>query len=210
MMDSDRSTTKVAPFEAARSLHKPPDAARHEWAALVEAVACRQDRDCFLRIYDHFSPRVRRYLLGLGGNAGLAEELAQEALLRVWQRAGQYDAERSSLSTWLFRIARNLYIDRVRKEPVWSQTQEYLEEMDLDGPADAGERPGTESLSEEANIHRAIAQLPAVQARLIRMSYFEAKSHQAIASELAMPLGTVKSHLRRAFLTLQNELRCER
>ncbi|MBP1474044.1 sigma-70 family RNA polymerase sigma factor [Frateuria sp. MAH-13] len=188
-------------------MQRPPSAARHDWAVLVDAVACRRDRDSFLRIYDYFAPRLRRYLQGLGGDEGLAEELAQEALLRLWQRAAQYDAARSSLSTWLFRIARNLFIDRARKEPVWSQTQEYLEEMGVLDGAGESEPPGTEALTEEANIRRAIEQLPAVQARLIRMSYFEAKSHQAIADELAMPLGTVKSHLRRAFLKLQNELR---
>lgn len=207
MMDLDHPTTRVARFEAAKLLQRPPSAARHDWAVLVDAVACRRDRDSFLRIYDYFAPRLRRYLQGLGGDEGLAEELAQEALLRLWQRAAQYDAARSSLSTWLFRIARNLFIDRARKEPVWSQTQEYLEEMGVLDGAGESEPPGTEALTEEANIRRAIEQLPAVQARLIRMSYFEAKSHQAIADELAMPLGTVKSHLRRAFLKLQNELR---
>ncbi|MGN2243294.1 sigma-70 family RNA polymerase sigma factor [Frateuria sp. GZRR33] len=208
MMDLDHPTTTVARFEAAKLVQRPPTAARHDWAVLVEAVARRRDRDSFLRIYDYFAPRLRRYLVGLGGDEGLAEELAQEALLRLWQRAAQYDAARSSLSTWLFRIARNLFIDRARKEPVWSQTQEYLEEMGvLDGTGGESEPPGTEALTEEANIRRAIEQLPAVQARLIRMSYFEAKSHQAIADELGMPLGTVKSHLRRAFLKLQNELR---
>lgn len=207
MMDQDLPTPRVAPFKVARILHRPPTAARHDWAVLVEAVARRRDRDSFLHIYDHFAPRLRRYLHGLGGDEGQAEELAQEALLRLWQRAGQYDAARSSLSTWLFRIARNLFIDRTRKEPVWSQTQEYLEEMCVLDGAGENESPGTEALTEESNIRRAIEQLPAVQARLIRMSYFEAKSHQDIATELQMPLGTVKSHLRRAFLKLQNELR---
>ncbi|MGN6283145.1 sigma-70 family RNA polymerase sigma factor [Frateuria sp.] len=208
MMDLDPPTTMVAPFEVARTLYRSPTTTRHDWAVLVEAVARRRDRDSFLRIYDYFWPRVRRYLQGLGGDHGLAEELAQEALLRVWQRAGQYDPARSSLSTWLFRIARNLYIDRARKEPSWSHTQEYIEEIgQLDGPLGVTESAGTEALTEEANMRRAIEQLPAVQARLIRMSYFEAKSHQDIATELDMPLGTVKSHLRRAFLKLQNELR---
>ena len=180
----------------------------HDWSAQMEAVACRRDRDSFMRIYDHFAPRVRRYLLGLGAGSGLAEELAQEALLRVWQRAHQYDPARSSLGTWVFRIARNMHIDRVRREPAWRRAQEYID--GLDGMSDGPRPAGAETYTDEANIRHAVQQLPGIQARVILMSYFEAKTQQAIASELGMPLGTVKSHLRRAFLKLQNELACKR
>lgn len=179
----------------------------HDWTAQMEAVARCRDRDSFMRVYDHFAPRVRRYLLGIGVGSGMAEELTQEALLRVWQRAHQYDARRSGLGTWLFRIARNLYIDRVRSEPGWYHAQQYVDE--LDGTVDGTRPPATETYAEEAHLRQVVQQLPDIQARLIRMSYFEAKSQQAIADELDMPLGTVKSHLRRAFLKLQNELACK-
>lgn len=180
----------------------------HDWTTQMEAVARCRDRDSFMRIYDHFAPRVRRYLLGMGVGSGMAEELTQEALLRVWQRAHQYDAGRSSLGTWLFRIARNLHIDRIRNEPGWYHAQQYVDE--LDGNVDDTRPAGTETYAEEANLRKAVQQLPDIQARLIHMSYFEAKSQQAIADELDMPLGTVKSRLRRAFLTLQTELACKR
>lgn len=170
------------------------------WAAQMVAVSCKRDRDSFMRIYDHFAPRVQLYLKGLGSPEAVAEELAQEALLRLWQRAELYDATRSGLSTWLFRIARNLHIDRIRREPQWVLVQDALER--LDEPEDAGPSPA-ESYAEHADLRNRIERLPATQARLIRMSYFEAKSHQEIADELGMPLGTVKSCLRRAFLRLQ-------
>lgn len=135
----------------------------------------------------------------------MAEELAQESLLRLWQRAAMYDPQQGAVSTWLFRIGRNLHIDRVRREPGWVQ---ILEDA---GPATDDElaRPFTsaEDHAEHAHLQRRIEDLPAVQARLMRMSYFEAKSHQEIADELHMPLGTVKSHLRRAFLRLQGLVR---
>lgn len=170
------------------------------WAGQMVAVSCKRDRDSFMRIYDHFAPRVQLYLKGLGSSEAVAEELTQEALLRLWQRAELYDAARSGLSTWLFRIARNLHIDRVRREPQWVPVQDALER--LDEPEDAGPSPA-ESYAEHADLRNRIERLPATQARLIRMSYFEAKSHQEIADELGMPLGTVKSCLRRAFLRLQ-------
>lgn len=188
-------------------MQNPANPSMLDWATQMHAVASRRDRDSFMRIYDHFAPRVRRYLQGLGAGNALAEELAQEALLRVWQRAHQYDSRQSSLCTWVFRIARNLHIDRVRREPAWCQVQEYL--IGLDG-SDGVWPAGTEAYAEEANVRHAVQQLPGIQARVIRMSYFEAKSQQAIANELDMPLGTVKSHLRRAFLKLQAELACKR
>lgn len=170
------------------------------WFAQIEAVSLRRDRDCFMRIYDHFVPRVRLYLKGLGSPEAVAEELAQEALLRLWQRAGLYDAARSNLSTWLFRIARNLHIDRVRREPCWVPMDDEPGWLDKD---DACGFSSAESHAEQADLQNRIEHLPAIQARLIRMSYFEAKSHQEIAGELGMPLGTVKSSLRRAFQRLQ-------
>jgi RNA polymerase sigma-70 factor (ECF subfamily) len=116
-----------------------------------------------------------------------------------------YDPQQGAVSTWLFRIGRNLHIDRIRREPGWVQ---MLEEA---APASDEElaRPFTsaEDYAEHVHLQRRIEDLPAVQARLMRMSYFEAKSHQEIADELQMPLGTVKSHLRRAFLRLQGQVR---
>jgi RNA polymerase sigma-70 factor (ECF subfamily) len=68
---------------------------------------------------------------------------------------------------------------------------------------DVIERSSAEQFADQARLRQRINELPAVQARLVRMSYFEAKSHSEIAEAMGMPLGTVKSHLRRAFLQLQ-------
>lgn len=176
-----------------------------DWSIEMAAVTHARDRDSFMRIYDHFMPRICLYLKGLGAAEMVAEELAQEALLRLWQRASLYDPARSRLSTWLFRIARNLHIDRLRGEPNWVAVMDEPERMDVDD--DAQTSSSAEAYAEHAELKRRIDQLPATQARLIRMSYFEAKSHQEIADELGMPLGTVKSHLRRTFLKLQVDVR---
>ena len=177
---------------------EPPD-----WSEDMAAVAEHRNRDSFMRIYDHFMPRLCLYLRGLGANPGNAEELAQDTLLKLWLRADLYDPARSGLSTWLFRIARNLYIDRIRKEPGWAHVQASVALAEADDPPTA---TSAEAHAEHVRLKRRIDALPTIQARLIRMSYFEAKSHQDIARELAMPLGTVKSHLRRAFLRLQRDI----
>lgn len=204
----------VLPFEIRRTVSRPlPESANpHFWSARMVDVAREHDRDSFMRIYDHFMPRVLRYLMGLGCAETVAEELTQEALLRVWNRAESYDAARSTLSTWLFRIARNLYIDRVRREPHWIEMQEGLDA--LDGEADPSihhaHAPSPEAFAEHMDLQSKVEELPALQARLLRMSYYEAKTHQEIAVELGMPLGTVKSNLRRALLKLQIAIKAPR
>ncbi|HVJ37738.1 MAG TPA: sigma-70 family RNA polymerase sigma factor [Stenotrophomonas sp.] len=174
-----------------------------DWAGDMNAVARLRDRACFMRIYDHFMPRLCVYLRGLGVPEAVAEELAQECLLRLWLRAADFDPAQGALSTWLYRIARNLHIDRVRRERSWMQVQAAVEQA---AASDGDERSSAEQYADQARLRQRINELPAVQARLVRMSYFEAKSHGEIAQALGMPLGTVKSHLRRAFLRLQSKV----
>lgn len=204
-MKHNTTRWSLSPFEAARTMstHDPQPKTADDWAAEVAAVAGRGDRDSFMRIYDHFFPRVRLYLRGQGSAEAVAEELAQEVLLRLWQRAGMFEASRGSLATWLFRIARNLHIDRLRQERYWVALPEGAE-LPEEATDEAFSR--AESYADHVDLARRIEKLPAIQARLIRMSYFEAKTHCEIAAELGMPLGTVKSSLRRAFLKLQVEV----
>ncbi|MEO5565297.1 MAG: sigma-70 family RNA polymerase sigma factor [Luteimonas sp.] len=172
-----------------------------DWSALAVAVAERQDRDSFMRIYDHFAPRLRRYLLNLGASQSLADELVQETLLALWRKASLFDPSRATLNAWLYRIARNLHIDQARREPYWRPIQEGLEQLDLAETDRHDSQP--EDYVDGRALEQAIDRLPVMQARLVRMSYLEAKSHGEIARELDMPLGSVKSTLRRAFTRLR-------
>lgn len=195
----------LSPFEAARRMTIPDTRAADPgyWPGQMQAVAQCRDQASFMRIYDHFAPRVRLYLRGLGAPEAVAEELAQEALLRLWQRADSYDATRSTVSTWLFRVARNLHIDRLRREARWSPV-DAADPAGFEAETDDPRFSSAESYAAHADLNARIDRLSAIQARLIRMSYFEAKSHQQISDELDMPLGTVKSFIRRAFLRLQS------
>ncbi|MCR8713441.1 sigma-70 family RNA polymerase sigma factor [Stenotrophomonas indicatrix] len=193
------------PFDTVRivSSSQQPSNEPTNWNGEMDGVARLRDRDCFMRIYDHFMPRLCIYLRGLGAPAAVAEELAQECLLRLWLRAAEFDPAQGALSTWLYRIGRNLHIDRVRRERSWMQVQEAVEDA---AAVDVSERSSAEQFADHARLRQRINELPATQARLVRMSYFEAKSHSEIAQALGMPLGTVKSHLRRAFLQLQSKV----
>ncbi|NYZ61419.1 sigma-70 family RNA polymerase sigma factor [Luteimonas deserti] len=176
------------------------------WSEQMAHVAAREDQESFLRIYDHFAPRLHRYLLGLGAPSSKAEDLVQDAMLRAWRGAKQFDASRASLATWLFRITRNLYIDSVRRKATVAYGDGLPEEFESGLEMDAPDASAPESYADQVRLGRAIEALPATQARLVRMSFLEARSHSEIASELGMPLGSVKSTLRRAFARLRNRL----
>jgi len=201
------AVSKVTPLHGAVRMSKlladpAPDAV--DWSDQMTRVAEHADVDCFMRIYDHFAPRLNRYLLGRGIPSAQAEDLVQDAMLRLWRRARSFDARRASLGTWLFRIARNLHIDSQRRgaaATAWPDDVDLLQ--DDDGETGAS---GPEAFTDHVGLGRAIDALPAAQARLIRMSYLESKSHSEISNELGMPLGSVKSTLRRAFAKLRRGL----
>ncbi|KAG0763828.1 hypothetical protein G6F22_018342 [Rhizopus arrhizus] len=98
-MYPDAASTLLT-FDTARivSSSQQPSSEPTNWAGDMDRVARLRDRDCFMRIYDHFMPRLCVYLRGLGAPDAVAEELAQECLLRLWLRASDYDAAQGALS----------------------------------------------------------------------------------------------------------------
>ncbi|GAB3511851.1 sigma-70 family RNA polymerase sigma factor [Pseudoxanthomonas daejeonensis] len=203
-MPADPVIGKVTPLAAHKRVSSQtnamPDDTRY-WGEQMRSVAAREDMDAFLSIHDHFAPRLKRYLLGHGVSSAHADDLVQEAMLRVWRNAASFDPARATLSTWLFRIARNLQIDAHRREAC-RETETVFAEAGDDWASDE-DAVSPDAYADHVGLDRAIRELPAGQARLIRMSYLEARSHSEIAAELGMPLGSVKSTLRRAFARLK-------
>jgi RNA polymerase sigma-70 factor (ECF subfamily) len=186
----------------ARPMTAAGDAAHRSHDALIEAIAARRDREAFLALYGFYAPRVKAYLIRSGGSH-LADETTQEAMLAVWRKAALFDPAKASASTWIFTIARNLFIDRKRRE--------RRPEIDPSDPllAVEGVAPADSILSARQNEQRvraALSSLPAEQAKVVTMAFFEDKPHSAIAEELKLPLGTVKSRLRLAFGRLRGAL----
>lgn len=164
-------------------------------AARVRAVARSRDQAAFAELFRFYAPRIKSYLRRLGAEDGVAEDLAQETMLAVWSKAALFDPDRAAVSTWIFAIARNLRIDRLR--------QERRPEIDPDDPALAADPapPADEALDSgrrERRVRDALTHLPPDQARVVALSFFEEVPHAEIASRLDLPLGTVKSRLRLA------------
>ena len=165
-------------------------------ADLLRRVAERADIAAFRELYQTYGPRVKAYMMRQGADAGTAEDLAQETLFTVWRRASLYAADKGSAATWIFAIARNLRIDRLRREVPWQE----LPEDRLEGAA--SEALPDEALAEkerQVRVRAALASLPPEQQEVVTLSYLEGLSHGEIAARLGLPLGTVKSRMRIAY-----------
>lgn len=173
---------------------------------LIASIAGARDREAFKQLFQMFAPRLKAYARRSGAPAQVAEDLLQDVMLSVWRRAGQYDRDKAAVSTWIFTIARNRRIDMLRRD---SRPDFDPEDPTLQGgpemPADAW----VESRQRAQVLRRAVETLPEEQSELLRLAYFEDKTHGAIAEELNLPLGTVKSRIRLAMGKLRTTLKDE-
>lgn len=174
-----------------------------DFSVLLFSVGENQDRASFAEIFQHFAPRVKSYMLKLGCVNEMAEELAQQTLLQVWRKAQLYDPKKAAASTWIFRIARNLRIDVLRKQKLFFDV-----DFDLESIGDEQEDAESKINQEQKNklVALALTDLPKDQEQIIRMSFFDGLSHNEIAKQLEIPLGTVKSRIRLAFSPLRSSV----
>jgi RNA polymerase sigma factor (sigma-70 family) len=174
-----------------------------EYADLVEAVARNRDRDAFARLFDFFAPRIYAYLLRLRLDPCLADEITQETMTTLWLKADLFDRSKSSVGTWLYRIARNRRIDLSRR----GREDAAPEARPSDVPDPAPTPDDSLDMSQrEARVRAALKLLPQEQLDLVRLAFFEGLSHGDIAARTGVPLGTVKSRLRLAFSRLRGAL----
>ena len=178
-----------------------------DFSMLLISVGLNQDKDSFADIFQHFAPRIKSYMVKLGCKDELAEELSQQTLLQVWRKAQLFDPDKAAASTWIFRIARNIRIDVLRKHKNFFEV-----DFDLDSIKDEQESVEVKINREQKNRHvaRALTDLPLDQAKIIRMSFYDGLSHSEIAKQLKIPLGTVKSRIRLAFGRLKESVYTEK
>lgn len=172
-------------------------------ADLLQRVAANGDVEAFRLLFQAYAPRVKSYMMRQGADSTAAEELAQETLLTVWRKAALYSEDKGSATTWIFTIARNLRIDRLRREVAWQPLPEDHEEQSSDEPGP------DEALSERERgerVQAVLGTLPEEQASVITLAFVEGLSHSEIAAKLGLPLGTVKSRMRLAYHKVRDAL----
>lgn len=162
---------------------------------LLAEVGQARSREAFIRLFEHFAPRLKSFLMRGGFNSDIADELAQETMLAVWDKAASYNAAKAAASTWIFTIARNKRIDYMRRPKLPELTDHELDQMaDSNAAADLHINHAEEATA----LAKAMKDLPPEQAELIQKAFFEEKTHSDIAAETNLPLGTVKSRIRLA------------
>jgi RNA polymerase sigma-70 factor, ECF subfamily len=174
-----------------------------ELSALVIAVAQSRDRSAFARLFAYFAPRLKAFMMKKGADPATAEDLVQETMIAIWNKAPLYVEGRGAVSTWVFTIARNQRIDRLRRE----NNHHYADIDDYDEPSD---EPGSDELLMDRQagdrLREALAELPEEQMEVIRLAYIDDLAQSEIASRLRLPLGTVKSRMRLAYGRLRQRL----
>jgi RNA polymerase sigma-70 factor (ECF subfamily) len=185
-----------------RALSDEPGREINHHTALMLAVRDRRDREAFAALFDHFAPRLKSMLMRSGATSADAEDIAQEALVTLWQKAHLFDARRAQVSSWLYQIARNRHVDRQRKasRPVPEEIHASGEDV-----RDVADVIGFEN--EVEALRRALAALSEGQREIIDRAYVGDASQTEISAATGLPLGTVKSRIRSALEKLRHELK---
>jgi len=170
----------------------------------IARVANQGDKTAFSTLFDHYAPLIRAYSLAREPGADLvADELAQEVMIRVWLKAGTYNSQLANTNTWIFTLARNCRIDYLRRNGRFVSEidpTEIFNDMEDESPSPF---QLTHQSRLEENIRTGLEKLPREQSEILIKVYLEGKSHQQTSEELKLPLGTVKSRVRLAIKKLK-------
>jgi len=196
-----------------------PDTDAGYWSDCLARVGASGDRQAVAELFRHFAPMVKAFayrIPSLEHPDSFAEDLLQETMLKVWSKAASFDARLASPSTWIFAIARNMRIDLLRR-----QARHVVSKVSLSDDEEDGEIALDDIWFEDENsdvfnllaqqrtrrqLQDSLQSLPPDQAHALEKVFLEDKSHAEVAAELRLPLGTVKSKLRRAMGRLREAL----
>lgn len=166
------------------------------------AVRDSRDKHAFGCLFDYFAPRLKAMLMRGGLRDGSAEDVVQDVMLTVWNKAAQFDPHRAEASAWIYRIARNRQIDLMRRRP--PPVPDDMPEPESTDP-DAAQVLALEQ--EGARLREALERLNPDQSRLLEQAFFEDITHSEISQISGLPLGTIKSRIRLGLERLRRELK---
>jgi RNA polymerase sigma-70 factor (ECF subfamily) len=184
--------------EALLSDPRASDDPTEDLATLLQRCAA-QDRVAFRRLYDRQAARLHGIALRITRQPGLAADAVHETFLALWQHAGSFDPARGSAEAWLTSIARYRALDIARRRAREVTGLELPEAADPEPDALAQLTGGAEATA----LRRCLEALAPDRRRLVVAAFVDGLSHTELAKALAMPLGTVKSTIRRALATLK-------
>ncbi len=203
--DVDRSAAESLAATAPQAARLAALAGDEQIAAWIDRVVDRDER-ALAALYDATLSRVYGLVLRVVRRPALADEVVEETYFQVWRQAARFDPARGRAVPWLLGMARSRAIDAVRREARFQHDSLDIESA----PEVAGDTPVVDELLDaargHAELHQALLQLNAQPRQLVALAFFRGLSHEEIASHTALPLGTVKSQIRRALITLRQVL----
>jgi RNA polymerase sigma-70 factor (ECF subfamily) len=180
------------------------------WSELLGRVGKTQDQQAFKQLFDHFSPLIKGFCLNntnqsFGTDA--AEEIVQEVMLKIWQKAPSYDPNKAAASTWIYTVMRNARIDLIRRNKRHPTDSDPVDVDDLwDEDGDTGPVIQFQRARDQQIIGESFRFLPPEQRQALTEVYMKGKSHSEVANESGLPLGTVKSRVRMGLQKIQAHL----
>lgn len=175
-----------------------------DWATLMDSIVAR-DEQALARLYDLTVERAYSLAYAITRNSSDAEDVVADLYLQVWQRAAQYSEQRGTVLAWVMVNCRSLALDLLRRRRTQERGQQRLA-AEPDERCDSIAEDLLNAVQEGTQVHAALGALSDIQRRLIALAYFSDMSHQEIATTTELPLGTVKSHIRRGLKTLRRVL----
>ena len=161
---------------------------------LISLVQTR-DSEAFAALYDRHARAAYSLAYRMMGERQTAEDLLQDAFLKLWRAAGSYRVERGSVRTWLLSIVHNRGIDQLRSSASRRRTQERIEaSAPRSQPSEAFAQSWRNSQRDQ--VREALKTLPKEQLKILELAYFSGYTHVEIAELLGLPLGTVKGRMR--------------
>lgn len=174
---------------------------RDEWTVCLLGIKENKDMAAFTRLFRHFAPRIKAFLMKMGSSEAQAEDVMQDAMAQVWRKAGQFDPSIATASTWIFTIVRNKRVDVIRKE-----RRPEPEELSWGPEEEADPAEQTAAAQEQELLRKAVRNLPKGQREIVEKAYFGDMSHSEIAEVTGLPLGTIKSRIRLGLERLRHEM----
>lgn len=163
------------------------------------ALLKQKDEKGFSYLYDHYSGALFGVITQIIADQALASDVLQEVFLNIWRRIDSYDAAKGRLFTWMLNIARNAAIDMTRSKAF--QNSQRNQEFDNTVHSKADDQMS--SKVDQIGLSKVIAQLKEEHRILIDLSYLKGYTHEEIAAQLDIPLGTVKTRIRAALQQLR-------
>ena len=161
------------------------------------------DQSAFSYLYDHYSGALNGIIFKMISDQALAEDILQEAFVKIWNNFSSYDPTKGRLFTWMLNITRNLTIDTMRSKSYKKQSKIQSTENAVDSVSNnINENDRFDSLG----IRKYVGLLKEDQQQIINLAYFQGFTQEEISKKINIPLGTVKTRMRTAILTLKKSL----